>query len=119
MRNMSFALPLLVASVAAHAAEVLDVTIANPPTFQYETATSVSPLIVEARTENGNCKLTLALVGLQGGVWKDGGTVTGRVESGLCDGRPVNTKTIVSGFAIRSGEKVKLLPTASVVLLKP
>lgn len=119
MHKILLATLILVTFSAAQAAEVLEVSIVNPPEFRYETATTVSPLMVDARTKSGNCKLRLALVGLQGGVGKDGGTITGRVESGTCDGKSLISKTIVSGFAVASGEKVKLLPEVSVVVLTP
>lgn len=109
---------LVATSAHADSAKVFNTTVEFRPSFNYSKATLSSPIFVEAKTEDGRCDFTLALVGIQGGLGADGGTMTGRIERSSCDVGEVGSKpSFVSAYAVGNNEHVTLLPTITVIVV--
>ena len=103
-------------TVAFAGTDQIEFQVADPPLFQYEEATVAKPVKVFAKSIDGKCEGSFSLVGLQGGSDSIGGTLTGRVESGQCDGVPF-TKAIVTGLSKKEGAAMLLRKSLFVVIL--
>lgn len=74
--------------------------------FVYDEAVATNPIVVDASSDDGTCKFTVALTGVQQGSTFDS-SIVGRIESGVCNGMPVH-QGMVRASVTRAGEKVVL-----------
>lgn len=93
------------ASTPVIAADHYTVYAHSLPTFNYAEAVAERPLRVTTATDDGKCQFSLSMVGYQQGSIPNN-SLTGRIEQGECNGKPVRKGLALGTVTFSDGKAV-------------